>query len=244
MALVTMTGTDLEGMSVDQPASSVRLLLPSPETGELVVPSWNGNEFLMPDGRRPIIRTVTPLRVDSGARELDVAIVLHGAGAACEWAGSASPGDPVAISGPGRGYAVDRDAASFFLAGDETAIPAIIQLLEAMPPGRPVQVRIEVAQVDARIALPEHSSASVKWLDLPVGASPGDALADAVRDADLSPGSRVWVAGEAAAVQRVRRHLFEERGLSRSQAAVRGYWKHGRSGDPNSGDPNSGDPES
>jgi NADPH-dependent ferric siderophore reductase len=242
MALVTMTGTDLEAMSVDEPAASVRLLLPSAETGDLVVPCWNGNEFLMPDGRRPVIRTVTPLRVDSRNRQLEVAIVLHGAGAACEWAGSAAPGDAVAVSGPGRGYVVDPDAVSYFLAGDETAIPAISQLLEAMPPDRPVEVRIEIARVDARIALPEHPSATVKWLDQPDGATPGDALVDAVRDAELSSGSRVWVAGEAAAVQRVRRHLFEERGLSRSQAAVRGYWKHGRSGDPSSGDPNSGDP--
>jgi NADPH-dependent ferric siderophore reductase len=41
----------------------------------------------------------------------------------------------------------------------------------------------------------------------------------------------VWVAGEAAAMQRIRRHLFEDRGLSRAQASVRGYWKHGRGGD-------------
>ena len=53
----------------------------------------------------------------------------------------------------------------------------------------------------------------------------------AVRSAELAPGTRVWVAGEAAAVQRVRRHLFEDQGLPRAQASVRGYWKHGRSGD-------------
>ena len=35
----------------------------------------------------------------------------------------------------------------------------------------------------------------------------------------------------AAAVQRIRRHLFEELGLPRSAAWVRGYWKQGRSGD-------------
>jgi NADPH-dependent ferric siderophore reductase len=52
----------------------------------------------------------------------------------------------------------------------------------------------------------------------------------AIRGADLDPGIRVWVAGEAAAVQRIRRHLFEDRGLPRSQASVRGYWKHGRRG--------------
>ena len=44
------------------------------------------------------------------------------------------------------------------------------------------------------------------------------------------PTRAVWVAGEAAGVQRIRRHLFEERGLTRAQATVRGYWKHGRAG--------------
>ena len=47
---------------------------------------------------------------------------------------------------------------------------------------------------------------------------------------DLVPGARVWVAGEAATMQRIRRDLFEHRGLSRAQATVRGYWKHGRAG--------------
>jgi NADPH-dependent ferric siderophore reductase len=42
----------------------------------------------------------------------------------------------------------------------------------------------------------------------------------------------LWVAGEAAAMQRIRRHLFENRGLPRAHTWVRGYWKHGRSGDP------------
>jgi NADPH-dependent ferric siderophore reductase len=45
----------------------------------------------------------------------------------------------------------------------------------------------------------------------------------------------VWVAGEAAAVQRIRKHLFEERGVARGTAVVRGYWKRGRSATPDDG---------
>ena len=69
---------------------------------------------------------------------------------------------------------------------------------------------------------------------LPEGAAParpGGLLIEAVSGAELAPGTKVWVAGEAASVWRVRKHLFEERGLSRVQAAVRGYWKHGRAAD-------------
>jgi NADPH-dependent ferric siderophore reductase len=227
MVRVTLGGPDLEGLTVQLPAASVRLLLPSPETHELVVPSWNGNEFLLPDGRRPTIRTFTPRRVDPAALELDLEIVIHGDGAASDWAQTSEPGDPAAISGPGRGYDIDRDAPAFLLAGDETAIPAISQLLEALPEEAPVQVHIEVAQPDARLVLPDHPHATVEWRDLPPGGSAGDALVAAVRGADLAPGTRVWVAGEAGAVQHIRRHLFEDRGLPRAQASVRGYWKHG-----------------
>jgi len=231
MVRVTVAGVELEGLTVEHPAASVRLLLPSPGAERLVIPSWNGNEFLLPDGRRPTIRTFTPRRVDIAALELDLWIVVHGGGVASEWATGAVPGAPAAVSGPGRGYAVDHGAPAFFLAGDETAIPAISQLLEALPPDTPVQVYLAVVGPEARIALPDHPRATVEWREPPASASTGDELVDAVRGADLAPGTRVWVAGEAAAVQRIRRHLFEDRGLPRAQAAVRGYWKHGHSGD-------------
>jgi NADPH-dependent ferric siderophore reductase len=228
---ITFAGPDLESLTVEHPAASVRLLLPWPGTQELVVPSWNGNEFLLPDGRRPAIRTLTPRRVDPETFEIELDIVIHGGGVVSEWAQAAEPGDPAAISGPGRGYAIDRDAPAFFLGGDETAIPAISQILAALPAERPVQVHIEVAHPDARIALPDHPRVTAEWCDLTPDAPSGDALFAAVRSADLEPGIRVWVAGEAAAMQRIRHHLFEDRGLPRSQASVRGYWKHGRSGD-------------
>jgi NADPH-dependent ferric siderophore reductase len=231
MMRVTLAGPDLAGLTVEQPAASVRLLLPSPDANELVIPTWNGNEFLLPDGRRPIIRSVTPRRVDPATLELDLDIVLHDNGNASRWASTAEPGARAAISGPGRGYVIDPDAPAFLLAGDETAIPAISQLLEAMPTDRPIEVHIEVADPGARMALPDHPGATVTWHDLPSGATAGDTLIDAVRDADLPEGIRVWAAGEAVGVQRIRRHLFDERGLPRQHTSVRGYWKHGRAGD-------------
>jgi NADPH-dependent ferric siderophore reductase len=227
---VTLAGDDLAGFALDQPAASVRLLLPSPRSEALVMPAWNGNEFLLPDGRRPAIRTFTPRRFDARTRELDLQIVLHGRGVASEWAARAEPGDLVAVSGPGRGYAVP-EAPAFLLAGDESAIPAISQLLEAVPPDRRVDVHVEVAHPDGRLALPHHPQARVEWHDLPDGARPGDALVAAVSSTELEAGARVWAAGEAAAMQRIRKHLFEERRLPRPATTVRGYWKHGRAGD-------------
>ena len=228
---VTLAGPGLGELAGGAPAASVRLLLPPPGSPTLATPAWTGNEFLLPDGRRPVIRTLTPRRGDPATGELDVDVVIHGNGMASRWAAGAGSGQPAAVSGPGRGYAIDPDAPAFCLGGDESAIPAISQLLESLPPSTPVEVHIEVADPAARLALPGHRAAFVQWHDLPAGAPPGDALVEAMAGARLGPGVRVWVAGEAAAVQRIRRHLFDDRAIPRAQATVRGYWKHGRAGD-------------
>jgi NADPH-dependent ferric siderophore reductase len=55
-------------------------------------------------------------------------------------------------------------------------------------------------------------------------------MVDAVQASEVTPEHRVWVAGEAAAVQRIRKHLFDTVGIGRERTVVRGYWKHGRRG--------------
>lgn len=228
---VTLTGPALEGLDPGLPAASVRVLLPSPGTAELVVPRWEGNEFLLAGGQRPIIRTYTPRRFDAGTRELDIDVVLHPEGVAAAWATAVQPGHPAAVSGTGRGYAIDPSTTAFLLGGDETAIPAISVLLEALPPNAQIEVLVEVGHADARLVLPSHPGATVTWLDRAASDAYGAPLAAAIGRGTLDPAARVWVAGEAAAVQRIRRHLFDERGLARSQCTVRGYWKHGRAGE-------------
>ena len=241
MVRLTLGGPELAGLVVSEPAASVRLLVPAPGAeGEVELPAWDGNVFLQGDGRRAPIRTFTPLRLDPEAQELDLEIVLHGPGAASSWAAGASPGDGAALSGPARGYSVEAEVGHWLIAGDETAIPAIGQLLAALAPEASVEVHVEVAEavpVAAEALGLAHPGGRVEWHVQAEGAVVGDAMVRAVVDAAgrLAPDARVWVAGEAAAVQRIRRHLFEERGLSRRQATVRGYWKHGRAGDAEPG---------
>jgi NADPH-dependent ferric siderophore reductase len=226
---VTLAGDDLLGFTADEPAASVRLLLPSPGA-DLVLPTWNGNEFLLPDGSRPVIRTLTPFRADADAGELDVCVVLHGSGMASTWADHASDGDEIAVSGPGRGYEVDREARQFLLAGDETALPALTQVLRALPAAATVAVHVEIADAAARNPMPPHRKVTIEWHELAAGAAPGDTLFDAIVATEVTPEHRVWVAGEAAGVQRIRKHLFGTVGIARERTVVRGYWKHGRPG--------------
>jgi NADPH-dependent ferric siderophore reductase len=228
---ITLAGPELDGLPDRGPAASVRLLVPVAEG--LVVPTWNGNVWLFDDGGRAPIRTLTPRRI-AGA-ELDVDVVLHGEGPISTWAADARPGTPAAVSGTGRGIALEDDGAPWVLLGDESAVPAIATLLEALPPTASVRVRVEVTHPDARLELPAHPLAEIGWCDLPAGAVPGSALVDAAvagpLAADQLPaGARVFAAGEAASIQRLRRHLFDEVGHPRPRTVIRGYWKHGRAG--------------
>ena len=226
---LTFGGDELEGLVIDEPAASVRLLIPSRGTDELIMPEWRGNEFLLPDGRRPLIRTFTPRHLRSDPSELDLDVVLHGDEGASGWAAGVQVGDPAAVSGPGRGYEIDPTADPLLLVGDETAMPAIAQLLEVVPAGTRIVAHVEVARSDARIDLPNHPRASITWHDLPAGAPPGAALLAALEAEDIGPGARVWAAGEAAGVQRIRKHL-RTRNVDRAHTTVRGYWKVGRAG--------------
>lgn len=220
MAHVVLRGSELDGLVVDEPAASVRLLLPSSLGGELVIPEWSGNEFLLSDGSRPVIRTFTPYRCGGGALEL--LIVLHDGGAASTWAQHAGVGAEAAVSGPGRGYEIDPSGGSLHLFGDETAIPAMAQIVAEVPDASRVSAHVEVAHPAARLDL--LSEVGAKWHVLPSGAPPGETLVQAAEAASLSPEDRVWAAGEAAAMQRIRRLLAAVE-VPRRRATVRGYWK-------------------
>lgn len=228
MRRIVVGGPGLDGLVIDEPAASIRLLLPQPGDESIVLPTWTGNQFVLPTGERAPIRTFTPRHLDTERLELTIDVVLHEDGLASGWARAAGEGDEVAVSGPGRGYSVATGASAYLMAGDETAIPAISQLLEVLPREMPVQVHVEIAEPVARLNLPDHPRAVVSWHELPAGSEPGDALVAAVEGLDEVP-EVAWVAGEAAAVQRIRKHLFDIRGISRTAATVRGYWKKGRS---------------
>lgn len=225
---VTVDGPDLDELIVDEPAASIRLLLPSTPGSALVIPSWNGNEFLLDDGTRPVIRTFTPIRSPGDQSALTLDIVTHEGGAASGWAVGAAIGDQAAISGPGRGYTPDPDASAFLLTGDESAVPAMTQLVSALAPRWPVDVGIEVRSPEAIRDLQDDRATTVDWRVLPAGDPPGSQQLAFIESASLGRGTRIWAAGEASAMQRIRQHLFKERGIDRSDTMIRGYWKRPR----------------
>ena len=234
LARMTLHGADLSRLEVTQPASSVRMLLPDPSgAGDLELPGWDGNRFVLADGSRPVLRTLTPRRVDRDAGLLQVDVVVHGRGAASVWASAALVGSPAAVSGPARGYLFDPDSSELIVGGDETAFAAVCQIVESAPVGVAVWVFMETPGEASRPALPERSGGEVRWVDQR-GDAPCAALVEEMSASfmspvsPVSPGVRLWAAGEAAAMQRLRNRLFIDSSVPRSQATIRGYWKHGR----------------
>lgn len=226
---LTLAGSGLSDLVVDEPAASVRLLVPSPGTDELVIPEWNGNEFLLPDGARPALRTFTPLRVDNDAGRLDLEIVRHPGGAVSDWAERVEPGAPAAISGPGSGYAYPTSAEHLIVLADETALPAALQLAAEAPASLSLSIHVEVVSDDAVIDVDRRDGDSIEWHITEPGATPGGRLVGVVRSLDALPdGTHLWAAGEASAMHAIRTHLFDTLGIERKRATVRGYWKPAR----------------
>ena len=229
MIRITFEGDGVRDVVVEQPAASVRLLVPSAGADDLVIPEWNGNEFLLPDGSRPILRTFTPLRVDNDAGRLDLEVVRHPGGAVSGWAEVARPGASAAISGPGSGYDIPDGAERLLVLGDETALPAITQVIETAPADLHLDVHVEVVTEDAIREVGVRPSDSVQWHTTPHGEVPGGRIVGVARALGaLADGTDVWAAGEASAMHAIRTHLFDELGVARRRATVRGYWKPAR----------------
>ena len=146
-----------------------------------------------------------------------------GGGRGAGWGAGAAPGDWVGVSEPGGRYLPDAD--EHLVIGDESALPAIATVLEALPAGVATEVFVEVADPGEEQPLPSPAAARVHWLHRD-GHAPGAALDTAVRAAEWRAGGcQAWVSAESATVRGIRAFLLDERGLSRRQVYATGYWR-------------------
>jgi NADPH-dependent ferric siderophore reductase len=250
LARVTFTGPDLDAFHSDGHDQSLSLFLPHPGQHEPRVPvelgdSWWQGWRELPDDVRAVMRSYTlrALRRDAEGRtaEIDIDFVLHGVGAgaaieagpASRWAAGAAPGDRVRLLGPAVAdnrairFRPPEDTDLVVIWGDETAVPAVSAIVEALPPGLRARVWLEVPHAGDVHALRTAADAEITWL---VREEQGaDKALDAVRAAQLPPAERpyVWIAGESGCVKELRRHFVGERGVDRRRVTFVGYWRRG-----------------
>jgi len=225
MVRVTLAGDELAGFRGEGPDRRIKMFFPVAGQERPAVPRATSGGPVWPAGEpRPAIRTYTVRRFDPVAGELDVDFVLHeGHGPAAAWARDARPGAWVGVSEPGGRYEPDPAADFHLVIGDETALPAVATVLEALPAGVPVLAFLEVADAAEEQELP--GSAQVRWLHRG-DAAPGEPLAAAVRAAEFPPGSgQAWLSGESGCVRDLRKHLLGERGFDRKRVYATGYWR-------------------
>lgn len=174
---VSFRGPDLHLFASNGNDQRITVLLPLPGRGLVDCPTgpdWYGEWRARPVGRQPPLRTYTVRAVRADPPEVDVDFVLHGAtGPASAWAEGARVGDEVVLVGPnavfdgptgGVEWRPPDDASALLVAGDETAVPAICAITEALPPGRPARVLLEVPDDGDVQELVASDGVRISWL--------------------------------------------------------------------------------
>jgi NADPH-dependent ferric siderophore reductase len=173
----------------------------------------------------PRTRTYSVRAWDPDRLRLTVDFVVHGdEGVAGPWAQQAAAGDRLQLQGPGGAYVPDPDASAYLMVGDPSVMPAIAAALQRVPEGRPVDVVLQVADVDDQVELTTPGDLRLHWLH----ARGDEVLAEAVRELQLPDRIDAFVHGEASSVRALRRYLVVERGMPREALSVSGYWKRSR----------------
>ncbi|MCH8613998.1 siderophore-interacting protein [Arsenicicoccus dermatophilus] len=190
---VTVTGALLDRVAPRTLDRRIKLVLPRRAGDDLRdLPrgcDWWAGWRAMTDP--PPVRTYTVRQVRPQRREVDVEMVLHdGAGPAGSWAATAAPGDRLAVALPQAHHPDAHDvgiawrpgtATEILLAGDETALPAIANIVAELPESTTGQVYVEVPTSADRPGLRAPAGVTVHEVARD-GRPHGTALLTAVRD--------------------------------------------------------------
>ncbi|WP_199565266.1 siderophore-interacting protein [Spongiactinospora rosea] len=237
-AVITLGGPELAHLNPTGFDHTVRLFFPREGQERLRMPAlsseaWMAELMLMPKSRRPWVRNYTIRRFRPEAGEVDIEFVLHGdTSPASAWASRARPGDPAGIFDIGIMYLPPPGLPWHLLVGEESALPAVLAILEDAPESLNAEVFLEVPETaDIRKDIVHPEGARIHWLPRDAAtAVPGALALETVRQATLPEGRfYTWVAGESRLATGLRRHLVNDRAAAKSDIAFFGYWRQGRS---------------
>ena len=257
---ITVGGPDLEHFGTACLDQRAKLVLPLP--GEVPfrhLPTgadWYREWRSLPGTQQNPFRTITVRAVRPEAREVDIDIALHGdLGPLSRWAQECGAGSRVVVIGPDQRVPEAAEvglewkpgnAHQVLLAGDETAVPAIVSILEQAPLELVGDAWLEVPLAADCLDLRHPPGVRVHWVPRE-GRRHGEPLIEAVTDApattvpaagpqegeeplwEVREGNRerfAWIAGEASTVRTLRRHLVSN-GWAKEHVAFMGYWRKG-----------------
>jgi NADPH-dependent ferric siderophore reductase len=181
------------------------------------------------DDPRLLHRDYTVRYHDEQRQELWLDMDLHDGGLASRWLADAAPGDELGVLGPRVSHLITDPVDWYVFAVDTTALPALERWLIELPAEATVTVLVEVTDDMDQVLLHSDAVLDIRWLVRDDGAGPGAVLERALADLSLpvhGPG-RIWAAGEAGTMARIRRDLLDRVDRRRTHVMVEGYWRQG-----------------
>lgn len=235
MRRITLSAPEIRDYSLLGPDEYFGLLMPGAD-GRLHLPDPERSNVRaavseMPEDEQPGLRWYTIRGIRRREGEVDVDIVTHGdSGPGSAWATSARVGDTAGFRSGGALYS-SFDQARQLLVADETALPALLAILEersrrGLPGlGEGVEAHVEVP-----------SSSVLDGMEVPTdvvvhlrgSAAPGTAVLVALAESPASSAGLdyAWLCGESGLATSLRRHLVQQ-GMDKRQITFSGYWKLG-----------------
>jgi len=225
-----------EPRSLPLVVASVKDVTPHMRRIQLTGPSlepfeyFPGQDLALPvvrDDGSVVRRRYTIRRFDPGRRLIDLDFVMHGDGPGVRWAQAARPGVAVEAIGPRGKIGLNPNAKSHLFAGDATAVPGSLAMIEALPAGVQVRAFLMVGDPAERQSFAADATKTVTW-HYESGMDAPDGLVAAVSAFAIARGGwHAYLAGEVSLVKDLKAALLA-RGWAADQVSAKAYWNRGR----------------
>ncbi|NDV00690.1 siderophore-interacting protein [Pseudoroseicyclus tamaricis] len=167
----------------------------------------------------PFNPAYTARHVDAEAGVMFVDIYRHEGSPTCDWCLSRPVGERVGLAGPGSGWLPQEQ--TLLLAGDETAVPAILRMLEMARPDQRGTALLVAPDGRAVQEVRTASAIEARWL---IRGRDEGLVEAAMRLRGPEGETHHWFAASQAEARAMRRHYRQELGLAREHMYCAAYW--------------------
>ena len=137
----------------------------------------------------------------------------------------------ISATHPRSGFPIEPSTEHYLLFGDETALPAIGAILEALPAQARANVCVEVDDAGEEQTIESAASVNLTWLHRKSSGNGAPPSLESAAKAVARPNEKtaVWIAAESSIVMTLRKHALLEWRVDRQHLHAAGYWKRGES---------------
>ncbi len=221
MAEITLIGLDAPVLGGDE---FWYLMVPQACAPDEIGDGFTFNQLKsIPENRRPLAAYYTTRRRRPDDGEIDLWIHLHHDAGVAGWAATVQVGATIALWGPRIAYNPPEGTNHHLLVADETGVPAVAAIAEALPPDHPVTLIAEIEAPDQELPINVKSNVDVRWVHRSEGRA---SLSKTVVSLKLeTDGLYAFGAGESREISVIRRHLRRYHAMNADAVNMTGYWR-------------------